>query len=67
MSESEPLKGRTKSYSEQLKSGFRDIAGRKDDLPGNWPFFTISITLTQIGFFIYFYKSNPTGINLFNG
>ena len=66
MSERDQLNQSTKSYSKALKAGLRDYAGTADDLPGNWPYFTITVTLAQIVFFIYFYVSYPEDTNKFN-
>lgn len=72
MSEKDTLKPgtaikRTRSYKETFQAGLSDVAGNKDDLPGNWPLFTITITLLQISLFIYFYVTSPTqSINTFN-
>ena len=54
------------SYSKAFKAGLRDYAGTGDDLPGNWPYFTVTVTLAQIVLFIYFYVSYPEDSNKFN-
>ena len=71
MSEKDALRSgkvakRTQSYKENFKAGLSDIAGNKDDLPGNWPLFTFTITLVQISLFTYFYVANSSPINSFN-
>lgn len=55
-----------KTYAEQFDPLDFKMCGKGDARPGNFPFFTIIISITQIVIFAVYYAKDGSTINEFN-